>query len=305
MSEPESRPAHHTPARVTTASVGARADAPSLGIVGPGRVGAALAAAFRAAGVEVDGPVGRDRTPRGEAVLLCVPDGEIPAAAAALAAERRVGLVGHVSGATPLRALAPAAAAGTELFSIHPLQTFTAGAPPPLAGVGCAIAGSSEHALAVAEDLARRIGMLPFTIDDRRRASYHAAASIASNFLVTLEAAAETVAAHAGFDPAEARAALAPLVRQTVDNWAAAGPQRALTGPVARGDARTVDAQRAAVEDADPRLLPLFDALVERTRALAADTVSAPESASASDAHAKAAFGPREASVGGAIEAAA
>ena len=82
--------------------------------------------------------------------------------------------------------------------------------------------------------------MRPFEIEDSGRAAYHAAASIASNFLVTLEDAAERVAAGAGLDPAEARELLAPLVRSTVENWAARGPERALTGPIARGDEATV-----------------------------------------------------------------
>ncbi len=75
------------------------------------------------------------------------------------------------------------------------------------------------------------------------RAAYHAAASIASNFVVTLEAAAERLAATAGVD----RAALAPLVRAAVDTWAELGPERALTGPIARGDEGTVARQREAV----------------------------------------------------------
>ena len=59
-----------------------------------------------------------------------------------------------------------------------------------------------------------------------------------------------------------------PLVRATVENWAALGPERALTGPVARGDEATVARQRAAVAERAPELLALFDALVEATRAL-------------------------------------
>ena len=77
-------------------------------------------------------------------------------------------------------------------------------------------------------------------------------ASIASNFLVTLQAAAETVAAGAGLDASEARALLAPLVTSTVQNWATRGPERALTGPVARGDEATVELQRQAVVEAAP-----------------------------------------------------
>ena len=81
---------------------------------------------------------------------------------------------------------------------------------------------------------------MPFELADDRRAAYHAAASIASNFLVTLEAAAERIAAGAGLPPDQARTLLAPLVRSTVENWAELGPERALTGPVARGDEATV-----------------------------------------------------------------
>src|SRR5690606_34421565 len=94
---------------------------------------------------------------------------------------------------------------------------------------------------------------------------YHAAASIASNFLVTLQAAAERIAATAGVD----RAALVPLVRATVDNWAALGPERALTGPLVRGDEATVARQRAAIAQRAPELTALFDALADATRALA------------------------------------
>jgi predicted short-subunit dehydrogenase-like oxidoreductase (DUF2520 family) len=117
--------------------------------------------------------------------------------------------------------------------------------------------------------------MTPFEIDDEGRAAYHAAASVASNFLVTLGATAERIAAAAGLEPQQARELLAPLVRRTAENVAALGPERALTGPVARGDERTIEAQRQAVEDAAPELLDLFDELVRQTRALASRGVPA------------------------------
>jgi predicted short-subunit dehydrogenase-like oxidoreductase (DUF2520 family) len=167
-------------------------------------------------------------------------------------------------------ALEPARRAGAETFGLHPLQTLSSEVPGSLTGAGCAVAGSTPEASAAAAALARSLGMRPFEISDEGRASYHAAASIASNFLVTLEAAAESVAGAAGFSPDEARALLAPLVRTTVESWATRGPENALTGPVARGDERTVTVQREAVAATDASLLPLFDALVERTRALAA-----------------------------------
>ena len=117
--------------------------------------------------------------------------------------------------------------------------------------------------------------MTAFEIDDEGRAAYHAAASLASNFLVTLQAAAESIAAGAGLEPSEARALLVPLLRRTVDNLAELGPERALTGPVARGDERTVEAQRAAVAEIAPHLLELFDQLVHHTRTLAGREVPA------------------------------
>lgn len=229
-----------------------------LAIVGPGRVGNALARAFTVAGIDVEGPLGRGRMPTAEVVLLCVPDAEIAAAARAFGAGSRT--VGHVSGATPL----------TDVdFGMHPLQSV-AGPDTSFAGCGCAVAGSTPETLQLARGLALAAGMEPFEIDDSARAAYHAAASVASNFVVTLEWMAERVAGAAGIGPEDARRMLAPLVRQTVENWASVGPQAALTGPVARGDEVTVARQRRAIADCTPDLLPLFDALVEQTRAVAA-----------------------------------
>ncbi|HEY1273877.1 MAG TPA: DUF2520 domain-containing protein [Thermoleophilaceae bacterium] len=246
----------------------------TVGVVGAGRLGSALARALATTGWAVDGPSRRGETPRGcDAIVLCVPDSEIPAAAAAVAGAAP--LVGHTSGATPLTALEPA---GAEAFGWHPLQTFAGGPDDAalFAGSGCAIAGDTERALEFAREMARRLGMTAFEIDDSGRASYHAAASIASNFLLTLQAAAEEAAAGAGLEPEEARALLAPLVRRTLENHAAVGPREALTGPVARGDEETVAAQRAAVAETAPHLLALFDELVEQTRRLAGHEVTAP-----------------------------
>jgi predicted short-subunit dehydrogenase-like oxidoreductase (DUF2520 family) len=237
---------------------------PSVAIVGAGRLGSALARALEAAGIAVEGPLGRGQQPHAEVVLLCVPDAEIEAAAGYAEAAR---FVGHVSGATPLIALSRATG---DAFGLHPLQTFAGGeGPEAFEGAGAAIAGTTPEALTVARELAERLGMAPIEISDAERAAYHAAASVASNFLVTLQAAAEQLAAGAGIAPADARALLAPLVRSTVDNWAARGPQAALTGPVARGDDATVARQREAVERHAPQLLDLFDELVVQTAVVA------------------------------------
>jgi predicted short-subunit dehydrogenase-like oxidoreductase (DUF2520 family) len=237
-----------------------------LGLVGAGRVGTALAAALRARGVPVAGPAARGEILSGcRAIVLCVPDSEIPAAAAAVAGAAP--LVGHTSGATPLSALR---AARADAFGLHPLQTVPPGSGGAVfEGAGCGVAGSTPQALAFATELAVVLGMRPFEIDDEGRAAYHAAASVASNFLVTLGAAAERIAAGAGLGPAEAWALLAPLMRRTVENLAALGPEGALTGPIARGDEATVEAQRQAVAEVAPELVGLFDELVRQTRAIA------------------------------------
>jgi len=231
-------------------------DGSPVAIVGRGRLGRALADSLREAGVSVQGPLGRGADGAGaDVVLLCVPDGEIAAAAAQISPGP---LVGHCSGATTLAPMA-----GHEAFSLHPLMTVPDHGAT-FAGATAAVAGSTPRALDAARTLAERLGLRPVEVADADRAAYHAAASIASNFLVTLEGAAEELAATAGVD----RAALVPLVRAAVENWAAAGAERALTGPIARGDEDTVARQRDAVAERTPDLLLLFDALVATTRGL-------------------------------------
>jgi predicted short-subunit dehydrogenase-like oxidoreductase (DUF2520 family) len=103
------------------------------------------------------------------------------------------------------------------------------------------------------------------------RVAYHAAAAMASNFLVALEAVAERLAATAGVS----RAQLAPLVLATARQWAEIGPEQALTGPIVRGDEAVVARHRAVVAERTPELLPLWDALADATRALAGNRVAA------------------------------
>jgi predicted short-subunit dehydrogenase-like oxidoreductase (DUF2520 family) len=231
-----------------------------VAVVGRGRLGRALGLALHGAELRVLGPLGRGADGVGaDIVLLCVPDAAIAAAARAI---RPGPLVGHCSGASTLAPLAP-----HEAFSFHPLMTVPEDARISFAGAGCAVAGSTDRALETAETLARRLKMRPFTIDDANRELYHAAASMASNYLVTLEAAAERLGGLAGVE----RDLFVPLVRAAVENWARLGAKRALTGPIVRGDDATANRQRAAVGERAPRLLPLWDALALQTRALARD----------------------------------
>jgi predicted short-subunit dehydrogenase-like oxidoreductase (DUF2520 family) len=246
-----------------------RDELPRLAIIGAGRVGASLARAASEAGLEAR-LAGRDDALEAcrsaEGALLCVPDSEIAAAAEAIAAAvPPLRLVGHVSGATGLDALAPCTERGASPFSLHPLQTVP-DTESDLRGAPCAIAGADPDAEALAAALARRLGMRPFAVGEEHRAAYHAAAVIASNFLVALEESAVALLSQAGVE--DARELLAPLLLRTASNWAERG-EAALTGPIARGDAATVARHLEAIDEVAPDLRALYEALAERTAALA------------------------------------
>jgi len=237
-----------------------------LAILGAGRAGGSLAGAARAAGIETKLGARDVEVAGAHTVLLCVPDHAIRSACERIApALDKEALVGHVSGATGLDALASAAAQDCPTFSLHPLQTI----PSPktdLSGAPCAVSASNEEALRAAVLLAECLGMRPFQVPEAGRAAYHAAASMASNFLVALEESAAGLMEAAGV--ADAREVLAPLVLRTAANWADAGAG-ALTGPIARGDEETVALHLEALAESAPELRPLYEALALRTREIA------------------------------------
>ncbi len=212
-------------------------------VIGRGRVGGALAARLAERGC-------LSERSDAELVLLCVPD----AAIAAVATEVPIGpWTGHVSGATPLAALEP----HVRRFSMHPLQTFTrARGAEQIDGAWAAVTAQDSDARELGWTLAELVGLRPFDLADDRRAIYHAGASIASNFLVTLHRAAMRAVQAAGAPPE----ALTPLMERTIDNGFD------LTGPIARGDHRTVAAHLDAIRRELPDLEPLYRVLAEATR---------------------------------------
>jgi predicted short-subunit dehydrogenase-like oxidoreductase (DUF2520 family) len=213
-------------------------------VIGRGRVGAAVAARLAERGVEV-----RDDG-EGDVMLICVPDSAIAEVVRGLAPFN--GWIGHVSGATPLSALAPY----TRRFSLHPLQTFTRSrGPEQLDGAFAAIAGESPEAVGIARELAELLGLEPFELGDDRRALYHAGAAVASNYLVTLYRIASRLFEEAGAPPH----ALVPLMERTIENGFE------LTGPIARGDWATVEAHLEAIRAARPEVEPVYRTLAEAT----------------------------------------
>ena len=209
-------------------------------VIGAGRAGSAIAARLRERGVAV-----RDEA---ELRLLCVPDRAIAEVARSIATGP---WVAHVSGGTPLAALEP----HVTRFAVHPLQTLTlARGPEQLDGAWGAVTAETEDAQARALWLAETLGLRPFDLADDKRASYHAGASIASNFLVTLYRAASQLFEDAGAPPE----ALVPLMTRTIENGFD------LTGPIARGDWETVERHRAALRGS--RFERAYEALVEVTQ---------------------------------------
>ena len=233
-------------------------------VIGPGRAGTTIALALQAAGHSVSGPAARGQLVPADcdAILVCVPDSKIADVIETLPTGP---LVGHCCGAH-----------GTELlgsrrgFCLHPLMTLSGNAAD-LHGAWAAIDGTDPQSLELARSLATDMGLIPAIISAENRSKYHAAAAIASNFLVALEASAERIAESAGLP----RAALVPLVSQTVANWAEKGSKASLTGPIARGDTATVARHRSAIASCAPDLLDLFDALRAVTESLAADEARA------------------------------
>jgi predicted short-subunit dehydrogenase-like oxidoreductase (DUF2520 family) len=212
-----------------------------VSVIGAGRAGSAIAARLLERGVAV-----RDD---GQLRLLCVPDRAIAEAARSIEPGP---WVAHVSGGTPLAALDP----HVRRFSVHPLQTLTlARGPEQLDDAWGAVTAESEEAHAHALWLAETLGLRPFALADDKRASYHAGASIASNFLVTLYRAASQLLEEADVPPE----ALVPLMTRTIEN------DFELTGPISRGDWETVELHRAALRGSS--FEQAYEALVEVTRA--------------------------------------
>ena len=265
-------------------------------VIGPGRLGSALVANLLRAGLDVTAVAVRAsadaspssqpaRLPLAQAVAgadvlwFAVPDDAIAAVAAQAAATLRSAsgqaaagslLAIHSSGLGSLALLAPLRATGADVLCLHPLQTFAGGEPQPEALVGVPMAVTGEgQAAAAGHRLAQRLGARPFALPEANKPLYHLAAAVASNLLVALESEAAELMRAASDEP-DALQLLGPLVRTTVANLLAQGPERALTGPVARGDVSTVRAHLALIDKHAPRYAAAYQALSAQAAALAA-----------------------------------
>jgi len=269
---------------------------PDIAIIGPGRVGTAIAKLARGAGYRIAAVAGRDAARAAHAaetigpgvtmcdpaqaaraaalVLLTVPDDAIEPVCRRLGeagAFGRGAVVAHCSGALSSDVLAAARVkCGCSIASVHPLQTF-----PTVEAAIERLAGSyffcegDDAALEVLERLVADIGGKAMRIDAAAKAAYHAAAVMACNHLVSLIDAAGQLAGLAGIDPTVYLAACEPMVRAAVENVFSMGPGRALTGPVARGDVSTITGHVEALRAAPAELRRFYAAAARWTVDLA------------------------------------
>jgi predicted short-subunit dehydrogenase-like oxidoreductase (DUF2520 family) len=196
-------------------------------------------------------------------ILIAVPDDAIGDVARVLAgAGIDHGTALHTSGAHGPEALAPLASAGVACGTLHPLQTVAnpAEGVRRLPGVAFAIDGAPE-AVAWAEHLVAVLDGQALHIPAASRPLYHAAAVMASNYLMALISMAVMLMKEAGVEDGPARRALEPLALTSVENALQLGPAAALTGPIARGDSDTVRGHLVALEKAPPSVRRLYCAV--------------------------------------------
>jgi predicted short-subunit dehydrogenase-like oxidoreductase (DUF2520 family) len=205
--------------------------------------------------------------------LVACPDDQIAACCNELAKTGTImpgTVVFHCSGALRSSALAAAANHGALIASIHPIRSFAT--PDQVArnfsGTYCGAEGDSG-AIAILKDVFSAIGGTLVPIDANAKTVYHAAAVFASNYLVTLIDVALDAYLKAGIPRETALRLMEPLVRETVDNIFRLGPADALSGPIARGDVKTVVRQYRAVKMWNKRRGALYKLLGKLTSELA------------------------------------
>lgn len=258
----------------------------SLAIIGAGRVGRALgrrlretgwriivvAAQSEAAAKKAVRFIGGGRPAKGipasltgaRVVLLTVPDDAIASVGGELARHAGEELQGkvvlHTSGALDSAVLAPLRERGAAVGAMHPLQTFNGVSVPPLVGKVFAIEGD-ELAVRAARRIARSLGGVPVGICSSKKPLYHAAGAFAAGLILAMEEAGVQMLMSAGLKRREAQRALLSLTRQVLEHYEKLGPQKAWTGPLARGDFGVVASHEAALRALAPEFLEAYHAV--------------------------------------------
>lgn len=215
-------------------------------------------------------------------LVLAVPDREIAGVAAEIAAGGRLAIGAaaiHLSGALASDVLAPLAAVGAAVGSIHPLQSFAgAGAAERLATTAIFVEGDPiERFEAIARDLSDRVHRLP----RGGKILYHAGAAAASNLFAAMVDLGVRLFGAAGIAREDALSALLPLVEGTVANLKTVGLPAALTGPVARGDVEIVRLHLERMAESCPELAAVYAAASRHAATVAREKGTLSEAAHA------------------------
>ncbi len=261
-----------------------------VGIVSAGRVGAVLGAALQRAGHEVAAVAAVSAASRNRAeellpgtavcppdevarqadlVVLAVPDDALSGLVRGLVATeslRSGQIVLHTSGAHGVEVLAPAVDAGLLPLALHPAMTFTGRAEDverlATACVAVTALEQDEAAFSVGEALTLELGAEPVRVPESARRLYHAALTHGANHLITLVNECAALLRDAGVELPER--VMAPILSASLDNALRFG-DRAITGPVSRGDAGTVRAHLEVLSESEPDVVPAYRELARRT----------------------------------------
>jgi predicted short-subunit dehydrogenase-like oxidoreductase (DUF2520 family) len=270
---------------------------PALSIIGCGTLGTALGKLLARDGYRISGIatrsletaeraasiIGAERfsdcpweiSQGADVVFITTPDDAIESTCKAISEHKgfeKNAVVIHCSGALSSEILSSARDCGAVVASLHPLQSFASvdQAETLVRGSFCAIEGDNA-ALPAVRQLVNDLGGLLMEITAEAKTLYHAAAVVASNYLVALIHLALELDRAAGIPPDVAFRATLPLIKGTLSNIGAKGIPEALTGPIARGDRATVAAHLKAVNDCVPELLAIYRTLGLYTVDLAKD----------------------------------
>ena len=268
-----------------------------ISIIGPGRVGGALALTLPKDKYSITDLVyrespdglsemlaGQESTPRvsslddltdvgSDIIFITTQDSNIPGAAAQLV-EKVTGepLIFHTSGALSSLALKPLKDRGLQTGSIHPLVSISKPelGPERFRGAFFCVEGD-EDAVTAGKSLVADLGGHPFFVDTKFKTLYHAAAVTACGHIVALFDAAVEMMAKCGLSQEQSKEILLPLVLSTIQNISQQSTADALTGTFARADTETFTKHLTALnENVSDELLEIYLLLGERSLELAA-----------------------------------
>ena len=168
----------------------------------------------------------------------------------------------HMSGAGGLDLLEPAKKAGAAVASIHPLQSFSS-IDNAIQNIPSSYFGITADAKAKtrAETIVLALGGKPIYISSKQKSLYHAAACVASNYLVSLLNVVESIYQSIGISEKDAKTAYLPLIYGSLKNIELSGSIQALTGPIVRGDSGTIQKHVDAINANLPQYASLYSSL--------------------------------------------